>query len=236
VLQIPSALFTAVFRVSYSGMSRLLASGADARSSIERGVATLAVVTAVLLVAIVGFAPALPALVGHEWHDVPATLMWSCAALLLNSPVYVVTVGYLYAVDAAGAVLRAMAAYAAVWFAVSVPLFSSVGAPAIGLGWIAASVVATELLARPTRRRTGARIWWNLLPSLAAATAACAAGWGLAVAAHRTALAGLLGVFAAELVLVAGLALARRELLVAAYDLVADAIRGATARRTANSA
>jgi polysaccharide transporter, PST family len=235
VLQIPTLLFTTVSRVSYASMSRLLTGGSDPRSAIERGVATLTVISAALLVAIVGFAPALPSLVGHAWDEVPATLALSCAAILLNAPVFVMTVGYLYAVDAAGAVLRAMSAYAAVWFAVSVPLLPALGAPAIGLGWIAAAAVGSVLLSRPTSRRTGASIWRNLLPASAAAGAAGAAGWEIAMAAHQTALAGVLGAAAAELLLFAALALVRRPLLVAAYDLVVDGVRGATAPRTARS-
>jgi hypothetical protein len=188
-----------------------------------------------MLVAIVGFAPALPSLVGHAWDEVPATLAWSCAAILLNAPVFVMTVGYLYAVDAAGAVLRAMSAYAAVWFAVSLPLLSPLGAPAIGLGWIAAAVVGTVLLSRPTSRRTGASIWRNLLPSAASAAVAGAAGWGIATAAHQTAVGGVLGAAAAEVALFSALALVRRPLLVAAYDLVADAVRGAITPRAARS-
>src|SRR3954468_14954387 len=78
---------------------------------------------------------------------------------------------------------------------------------------------------------------WRLPPARGAGPPpAGPAGGPGAEAADRTPLAGLLGVAAAELVLVAALALVRRALLVAAYDLVADAVRGATARRTASSA
>jgi O-antigen/teichoic acid export membrane protein len=232
VLQAPTLVFTTVGRISYPAMSRVLGAGRDPRSTIERGIATLTVATAFLLVAIAGFAPALPALIGEEWHAVPATLATACAAMIVGAPVYIMTVGYLYAADRAGAVLRAMVAYAAIWFAVTFPLLPALGAPAIGIGWIVSSVVSAVLLARPTTRETGASIGANLLPPAAVAALAGAAGWAVASVRGETVFAGLLGMTAAELVLLAGLALIRPSLLVDAWRVLGEAVRGATGGRS----
>jgi O-antigen/teichoic acid export membrane protein len=232
VIQIPTMLFTTVGRISYAGMSRLRSGGSDPRRPIERGVGALTVITAVMLVALAGFAPALPAIVGHAWDKVPETLAFCALALLLNAPVYVMAVGYLYAVDEAGVVLRAMGAYAAGWLAVTLPLVSALGAPAVGLGWIAGAAISTAMLCRATARLSGASMWENYLPPAVAAIGAGAAGWGVAMVAHGTAIAGVLGAAAAELILVAGLSVARRRVLPDAYALVREAVSCARAPRT----
>jgi O-antigen/teichoic acid export membrane protein len=229
VLQAPVLVFAAVTRVSYPAMSRLLAAGRDPRGAIEGGLANLTVATALVLVAIAGFAPALPALVGHDWHQVPATLAAACAAIIVGAPVYVVTVGYLYATDRAGAVVRSLIAYTLTWFAVTFPLVPVLGAPAIGVGWIAGSFVNATLLGRQAQRHTGAAIAASLLPAATIATIAGAIGWAVGVAGHSTVLHGVLGAAAGEAALIAGLAVVRRSLLRDAWRVLLEAGKGATA-------
>jgi O-antigen/teichoic acid export membrane protein len=229
VLQAPQLVFATAGRISYPAMSRLLAGGRDPRSAIEGGLASITVATSVVLVAIAGFAPALPGLIGDAWHEVPATLALGCGAMLVSAPVYVVTVGYLYATDRAGAVLRSLVAYTVTWFAVTFSLIPSLGAPAVAVGWIAASLVNAVMLARQARRHTGAAIAASLVAPAAIAAVAGALGWMVGTTGRSTVLDGVLGAVAAELVLVAGLALVRRSLLVAAWRLLLEAARGATA-------
>ena len=230
VLQVPVMLYTTVARVSYPAVSRLIGAGRDPRAAIEQGVATITVATAVVLVAMVGFAPALPALVGQAWEDVPPTLAFACVALIVNAPVYVMTVGYLYAVDAVGAVLRSMAAYAVIWLAVGLSLLPALDTPAVGLGWIAGGVVNAALLATQTTRRTGASIWTNLLPPATAAAAAGAAGWAIATARDEAVVDGLLGALGGEVVFVATLAVVGRSMLRDALALLVETARGTVAR------
>jgi hypothetical protein len=120
-----------------------------------------------------------------------------------------------------------MVAYAVVWFAVALPLVEPLGAPAVGIGWIAGSAVNATILAWQTRRRTGASIAVNFLPAGIVAGIAGGAGWLVATAGERTVLHGLLGALGAEAVLLALLAVARPALLRSAYALLKEAMPAA---------
>ena len=219
-LQVPSMLFATVGRVTYPAMSRLLGAGEDPRPVIERGIATVCVATALVLVAIVGFAPALPVLVGDAWADVPEALLWASLALLLGGPATVVTFGYLFAVDAVGTAVRFQLTATATWFAVTLPLLPELGAPAIGIGWAAGGALSTALIARTGRRRTGAHYVRSLAAPTLLAVVGGAAGWAIAKSGGETLLAGLAGAAAGELCVVGGLALVRWSLLRDTYLLL----------------
>jgi O-antigen/teichoic acid export membrane protein len=225
ILQVPFMLFGTVTRVAYPAISALLAAGEDPRPVIERGVATLAVATGLFLTLIGGFAPALPELVGPGWEDVPETLLWSSMALALGGPVAVVSLGYLTAADAIGTALRGGLAGAAAWFAVAIPLVTEIGAPGVGIGWIAGATLNTSIVARRTAAGTGARIVRNVAAPVLLTLAGIGAGWALAHEAGESVLAGLLGIAAGELVLIGGLAVVRRRLLRETSDLLRGALR-----------
>jgi O-antigen/teichoic acid export membrane protein len=229
VLQVPAMVTLAATRVGFPAVARLLETGRDPRPVLERGVATLAVAIGLVVVAMAGFAPALPAVVGEAWDEVPATVAWAGIALLLNGPLYVMAAGYLYAVDDVGAVIRAAIAQTAVWFAVTLPLLDTLGAEAVGLGWIAGGTLNSILLARRTRQHTSASLVANLLPPAAAAIAAGAVGWSVATALGETVPGGVAGALAGELVLVGALFIGRRALLRDAYRLISGSVRGAPA-------
>ena len=229
VLQIPTMMFSAVNRISYPTMSRLRVAGRDPRPAIERSVGSVTVLTGVLVVGTASFAPALPVLAGDEWADVPSTLALSCLAILVNAPIYLASVGYLYALDEPGSVLRSMAVYAAVWLGVTVPLLPEFGAPAIGAGWIVAAVVNAVLLARSAHRSSGAAFATTFLPPALVAAAAGGAGWAIATAGDETVLDGVIAALAAEAILLGGLMLVRRPLLHATYKLVAEAVSSGSA-------
>jgi O-antigen/teichoic acid export membrane protein len=229
VLQVPTMVTTAATRVGFPAVARLLETGRDPRPVLERGVATLAVAIGLVVVAVAGFAPALPALVGEAWDEVPSTIAWSGIALLLHGPVYVMCAGYLYAVDDVAAVIRAALAMAVAWFAVALPLLPTLGAEAVGLGWIAGAAINSLMLARRVRHHSGAALVVQLLPPAAAAAAAGIAGWAVATAGDETVLDGALGALTGELALVATLFLARRTLLRDAYRLITGPLRGAPA-------
>jgi O-antigen/teichoic acid export membrane protein len=226
VLQVPNMLFMTVARVSFPTMSRLLGAGEDPRRVIERGVAVLAAVTGAMIVGLVGFAPALPSIVGHSWHDVPAVLLWSGVALVLAAPIAVATTGYLLASDAAGAVATATLASTVVWFCVGFALLPSLGAPGIGIGWVTGAVVNAGVLWRRTASRTGAAIGVHLAAPTAIALAGTATGWLAAHALSDRLLGGAIGVAAGELVLIAGLAVASRPALRDGRTFVRQALRG----------
>jgi O-antigen/teichoic acid export membrane protein len=229
VIQVPFMLFASIGRVAYPAMSRLLAAGEDPRPVIERGLGTVCVATGLLLVGLVGFVPALPELVGSDWSDVPETLLWASLALMIGGPTSMVSWGYLYAADAVGTAVRIQLVQMAAWFAVTLPLLSELGAPAVGIGWVAGATVNATLLRRAVRRRTGAAFGTTLGLPTALAALAGALGWLIAAWAGETVLAGMAGALGAELALLAGLALVRRSLLRQTYLLVRRSVRGAPA-------
>jgi polysaccharide transporter, PST family len=205
VLQVPFMVFGTLGRIGYPTMARLLGAGHDPRPVIERGVAAIAILTAGLMVALVGFAPALPVLVGEGWGDVPATLLWTGVAMMISTPVYLGTSGYLFAADEGGRVLATALVAALTWLAVALSLVSAIGAPAAGIGWCASSLVVAASLGTHTARRSGAAVAASLAGPTIVGVASTAAGWLLADAGGRTIGSGLLGLAAGELLLLAGL-------------------------------
>jgi O-antigen/teichoic acid export membrane protein len=236
VIQVPYMLVGNVTRIWYPAMSRLLAAREDPRDLMTRAAAAFAVVLGAVLVAVVGFAPALPALVGERWHDVPLTLAFACLGLMIGAPAAVTASGYLYAAGDAGAVLRAVAAQTAAWFTVAFATLPALGAPAVGIGWTAAACANRALLVREVRLRTGARFARKTLVPTGVALVAGLSGWAIASAGEANMLRGALGAAAAELVLAAGLATLSRPLLRATVALVASTARGSRGPRSADAA
>lgn len=234
ILRVPVLIITTAARVSYPAMSRVLSSGRDPRAAIERAVETVAVAIAIVLVALVGFTPAaLPALVGPGWEDVPDAILWSSLGMMIEAPVVVATIGYLYATDRPGTVARAVGAQALVWFAVALPLVPALGAPAVGVGAVPAAVVLATMVGRRVAQLTGAAILRRLAPTAALATAAGGAGWIIAASGPETVLQGVLGLAGAEALLLGGLGIAKPALLRRTWALAARGARssfGAGAR------
>ena len=229
VLQVPYYVFAAVGRVTYPMIARTLEAGEDVRRLLDRALATLAAANGAVVVAIAGFAPAVPALVGPEWGDVPAALLWASVALAVGGPNWVVMSSYLFATGEPGTVLRVMLLHTAVWFAITLPLVEEVGAAMIGIGWAAAAVVGAVQLWRRVAERTGARTGAGAVVAVAT-LAAIAAGWSIGSSGEPSVLRGILGAAAGELVLLGGLALLRPSALRDASGLVVSAIRSAGVR------
>ena len=184
--------------------------------------AAVAAANAVLVVALVGFAPALPKLVGAEWHDVPAALLWSGIALILASPLVVSAAGFLLAAGMPGIVAVSTGVSGAVWLAVALPLVDPLGAPAVGVAWIASGVVNAILLWRPVAGLTKARIARHLYPITAIALTAAGAAWLVAHQPTDRLVGGACGLMAGEVVLVAGLLLGGRPALLELVALARD--------------
>ncbi len=230
VLQIPNLLFRAIARIAYPAMSRLLETREDPRRAIERALSALAVITGALVVALVGFAPALPEIVGDAWSDVPAVLLWSGVALVLGAPITVVTSGYLYAADQPGAVARATLTGSAAWFGVTLPLLPSLGAPAVGVGWIACSVVSVALFWRATAAVSGAKVGSAIAAPTLLGLAGTAVGWLVADAMPDRIPGGLLGAAAGEVVFMGTVLLLARGALRNTTALVGQAFSGLRGR------
>lgn len=226
ILQVPVLIVNTAVRVSFPTMARMLEAKQDPRPLIERGIGTVTVSMAAVLVALVGCAPAaLPALLGDRWADVPPTLLWSSLAMLLSAPVIVSTIGYLYATDHAGTVVWATIWHTLAWFVVAFPLLTLLGAPAVGVGWIPAGLVLAAVSGARTAQLTGAAVVRSLAVPAAVAVAAGAAGWALAASGPDTVPLGVAGAVLAEVILLAGLWLTRRSLVLATYALAARGVR-----------
>jgi peptidoglycan biosynthesis protein MviN/MurJ (putative lipid II flippase) len=219
-------LLTAVTRVAYPAMSRLLEAREDPAATLERALMSLAVLTGAVAVALAGFAPALPALVGADWGDAPAVLLWSGVALVLTAPVSVTMSGYLFAANDPGAVALAALASTVVWFAVTGSLLPVVGAPAVGLGWIAGGLVDALLLGRAARRRGRVSIVRPLAATTVVALAATASAWAISDGAGADLLSAAAGMAAGAMLMLAGCAVLARAALDAARSILSLGLRG----------
>jgi O-antigen/teichoic acid export membrane protein len=235
VLQIPSMVFGTVGRIGFPAMSRLLEAGEDPKPVIERGGAALAVIGGVMMVALVGFAPALPRVLGPGWEDVPAVLLWAGPTLIAAFPIAVGGATYLFARDEGGIVIGTLLYGSALWLVVALALVPAVGAPAAAVGWAAGSAVQLPPLAARVASSSGARVARRVGLPIAIGIAAALAGWLAAAAAGRTLAAGALGVLAGEAVLVLTLLVAARAAADDTRRLLAQAfasLRGPGRSRT----
>ncbi|HEX2104153.1 MAG TPA: oligosaccharide flippase family protein, partial [Solirubrobacteraceae bacterium] len=224
VLQIPLMVFGALGRIGFPAMARLLEAGHDPRPVIERGAAALAVLSGAMMVAFVAFAPALPVVLGPDWHDVPAVLLWSGLAVMAILPVALGSSPYLFASGSAGTVVLAASLGAVVWLAVALPLVPSLGAPAAAIGWCAGAIVQLAVLATRTIARTGAALGTSVGVPLATGIAAVAAAWLVTDAAGRTVGGGALGLLAGEALLFGTLLALRLPAMRDTRGLVVQAI------------
>lgn len=233
VLQIPNLLFASAGRVAFPAMSRLIGSRHDLVPVLERSVRALAVLTGIVTVAMLGLAPTLPAIVGAQWGDVPSVILWSGCAVILAAPIVVPISGYLFAADEVGTVALATIVSSVVWFATAAALLPSLGAPAVGLGWLASAPLNAVILARRAASLTGASLIGNLLAPASVAIAAGTGAWLLARELDPKLLGGAAGVVAGELVLFAGLAILARGPLRDALRLIRDGASSFARRRPA---
>jgi O-antigen/teichoic acid export membrane protein len=213
VMQVPALLFQTVGRVAFPAMSRLLGADRDPAPVLERQVAAVSAMSAVVVVALVGFSPALPSLIGSEWHEVPAVLLWSGVGLLLGASIAVAAVSFLLAAGLPGKIVVATASSGLVWLAVTLPLLDPLGAPAVGVGWAVSAVVNAAVIWRPVAARTGARIAAKMVLPMAISLAALAAGWFAAHVPDDRAIGGLMGMLVGEALLIAGLMTVSRATL-----------------------
>jgi O-antigen/teichoic acid export membrane protein len=154
-LQAIFLLFESLWKVSMPAMARMLDAGEAVKPVLERTLLLAAVLTGLMVVPLAGTADALvPVLLGDGWDGTSAVLPWAALALILNGPLSTVAVGYFYAIDQPGVILRTVIVHTVVLFAVFVPLVSSMGAEAIGFGVLAAAASDLLLLGVPLYRES----------------------------------------------------------------------------------
>ena len=230
LLEVPLLLFESLWRVSFPTMSQLLAAKerASVGALIERSAAMTAVGSGVILTALAGGAPGLvPGLFGEQWAAASGVVPLACLALGIRGAVSVGTIGYLYAVGDASAVLLASIFEAAVLLSVALPLLPVLDVTAVGVAWVAAAVVEASLLARATHRWTSVRLLRPLAVPLVVGIAAGSLGWLVANAGGRDLASGVEGAVTAVVCFQAGLLLLSRRLLFDTVRFAASSVRAA---------
>jgi O-antigen/teichoic acid export membrane protein len=229
-LQIPFLLFTSLWRVSFPAMSRLVNAGEPPGPVIERSVELAAVATGLLLAPLVGAGPALvPAVLGDSWAGSADVLPWAGLGLMIGGPVSVATAGYLWAVGDATTPLRAVACHGVAWVAVTFTLMPAIGVTALGVGWLAASLVDALVLARGARRKAEIRLLPALRAPVAVAALSAAGGWLVSSDAGATLASALLCAGLSEALYLTGLCLLCRRSLAETFAVTGRAIRASLA-------
>jgi polysaccharide transporter, PST family len=194
ILQVPLLFLGSLWRVSFPGMSRLVAAHGDVGATIERILGVVAVAAGLMLAPLVAATPALvPALFGDQWDAVVPVIPPACLHLMVMGSISVALLGYLWAMGEAGAVLRATLVGIPMMFAVMIPLLFVIGVPAVGFGWLASGVGEAAVLILTARKFVVFRTWSLVVPPTIFATLAASAGWTLSAQSDDTVLGGLAG-------------------------------------------
>jgi peptidoglycan biosynthesis protein MviN/MurJ (putative lipid II flippase) len=158
-------------------------------------------------------------------------LLWSGIAVVVGAPVVVTATGYLLAAGEPGAVVSAAAGSTVVWLVVATPLVGVFGAPAVGMGWVAAAAVsATFLWHRVSRRLEPEGVALSAL-AIALPLGAVAAAWLVAHQVDDRVLGGAVGLAVGESIEVLGLVVLQRSALRQLRDLGRQALRSFGALR-----
>ena len=231
LMEVPSFILRAVWRVSFPAMSQLVASETVKASLIERVSGMAAISVGTVLVGLAASAPGLiPALFGEQWQEAATVIPWACLGLAIGGSVSVATQGYLYAVDDASAVLRSGILHVIAWLAVTLPLLNVVGVSAVGIGWLVSALVEMLVLVRATRKRIAVNLVPMVLVPVAIGCVAAAPGWLIAVEGANL-ITGIAGGALAVCLFQLGLLVFRRALLRQTYAFGLGAMRAAVSGR-----
>ena len=138
IIQIPVSLFAALWRVSFPGMSRLVAAKEDVGSTIERVIALVAIGTGVLVVPLAASASAwIHVLIGAQWANAASAIPPACFAMMFGVPISVALAGYLWAIGSASVPLRATAVGIPATLVLLLVLLPFLGVAAAGISYIA---------------------------------------------------------------------------------------------------
>ncbi len=181
LLSVVSLVLESLWRVTYPAVARLLDAGEKPEAMLERGLNLVALATGAFAVALAGSAPVLiPVVLGARWEPTIAIVPWAAMALFLAGPLSTVAVGYLYAVGAAGQVLRTVLVQAVVWLVTALSLLPVIGPTAIGVGLLISSVADVTYLRIVVRRHVDLAIARPLVWPFVAVLAGIVAAQGVA--------------------------------------------------------
>ena len=228
LLSFPALLFQPLHRVAFPLLSRTLAQKRDPGAMLDRGIGVSAVVSGLVLGAMAASASeVVPAVFGGQWGPSAVIFQYVCVSLLVSGPVSVVAVGFLYASDAPGVVLRATIVHTLVLFAVTFSLLPSLGPKAIGIGSLAGAIVDVLIMSRGVATRCSARPLAQLLPVVAIGLVAGAIGMLVTAEAGSGFAAGVAGAVAAAAADLALLLVFRRRTAADTAGLLVQAVRTA---------
>ena len=228
ILQIPLLFLGSLWRVSFPGMSQLVAARENVGQTIERVVAVVAVASGLILAPLVAATPAwVPALLGDQWTDAVAVIPPASLHLMIMGPISVALIGYLWALGDASAVLRATLAGLPLMAVVMIPLLIVIGVPAVGFGWLASGVGEATVLILSARKHADFKIKPRLIPPTIFAVLAASMGWLVTTEVGTTVMGGLVGAVFAALVYLLALWIWHRSYLLDSVHLSVRGLRGA---------
>jgi O-antigen/teichoic acid export membrane protein len=231
IIQIPVSLFAALWRVSFPGMSRLVAAKQDVGDTIERVIALVAIGTGVLVVPLAASGAAwIHLLIGAKWGDAASAIPPACFAMLFGVPIGVALAGYLWAIGAASVPLRATAVGIPATLLVLLALIPVLGVAAAGIAYIASSLVESVFFLFAARRTTTFRMGRRLGVSVVLGTVSGASGWLVERWLGPHLVSALASSAIALVLFVGGLASVHRADLADAWRLIGRGLRGSVAR------
>jgi O-antigen/teichoic acid export membrane protein len=231
IIQLPVSLCFALWRVSYPGMSKLVASKQDVGRTIERVIALVAIGTGVLVVPLAASASAwIPVLMGARWAGAAPALPPACFAMAFGIPISVALSGYLWAIGSASVPMRStFVGMIATWLLL-LSLLPFLGVAGVGIAYIASSLVESLFFVHAARRTTTFALGARLAAPVVVGTISGACGW---LVAHWIGpdLAGAVSSSVVALGLfVGGLAAVHRADLTDAWTLVRRGLSGVVAK------
>jgi O-antigen/teichoic acid export membrane protein len=230
ILQLPISLFSALWRVSFPGMSRLIAAGEDVEDTIERVIALVAIGTGVIVAPLAGAASAwIHVLIGAKWAAAASAIPPACFAMAFGVPISVALAGYLWAIGSASVPLRATAIGIPAMAVILLPLLPLIGVVAVGLAYIAGALIESIFFVYAAKRTMTLRVDRRLVVPVLLATTAGACGWFVAQWIGPDLLGALSSSAVAVGVFISGLAAFQRTDLADAWRLIARGLRGVIA-------
>ncbi len=227
ILQIPYSLFVALWRVSFPGMSRLVAAKEDVGPTVERVIGLVAIGTGALVGPLAASAdPWIHVLIGAKWAHAAPAVPPVCLSMMFSVPISVALAGYLWAIGLASVPMRATLIGMPAMAIVLLPLLPLIGVVAAGLSYIASGLVESILFVIAARKTTSFKVAPGLAAPLLAATVSAVCGWLVTRWLGEGLTAALGSSFAALAVFVICLAAVHRAHLLDAVTLLARGLRG----------
>jgi O-antigen/teichoic acid export membrane protein len=214
-------------------MGHLLAAKEDVSRLMERLVGMAVVASGVILTGLAGSSPGLiTGLLGNQWSGVSSVVPSVCLAFGVAGSLSVATVGYLYAVGDASAVLRAHILRTIALFAVALPLLPFIGVRAIGLGWLASSLADAAVLVTASRAHVDVHLIRPIVVPVLIGIGSATVGWLVADITGQNLQSGIAGGCCSVSLFVAILFVVRGKLLRETVRFTVGSMRHAIAPAT----